>query len=111
MTIACAACIALAVLPLASLLWMVVSRGAHALSWTFLTHLPRPVGETGGGVGNGIVGSAMFTVRYMVRHWAKYGEKAIKELVPADAAICLVVEAPGSAPGSESPIPSNHLFP
>jgi hypothetical protein len=25
----------------------------------------------------GIVGSSMFTVRYMVRHWAKYGEKAI----------------------------------
>jgi phosphate transport system permease protein len=59
MTAACVVCIGLAILPLASLSWMVVSRGAHALSWTFLTHLPRPVGETGGGVGNGIVGSAI----------------------------------------------------
>ncbi len=59
MTVACAACIAVALVPLASLLWMVVSRGAHALTWTFLTHLPKPVGETGGGVANGIVGSAM----------------------------------------------------
>jgi phosphate transport system permease protein len=59
MTVACAACIALALLPLASLLWMVIARGFHALSWTFLTQAPKPVGETGGGVGNGIAGSAM----------------------------------------------------
>jgi phosphate transport system permease protein len=32
-------------------------RGAHYLTWTFLTQLPAPVGEPGGGMGNAIVGS------------------------------------------------------
>jgi phosphate transport system permease protein len=36
------------------LLW----HGGSALSWTFLTHLPTPVGEPGGGMANAIVGSA-----------------------------------------------------
>jgi phosphate transport system permease protein len=35
------------------LLW----NGGSALSWTFLTHLPTPVGESGGGMANAIVGS------------------------------------------------------
>jgi phosphate transport system permease protein len=33
-------------------------KGAHYLTWTFLTQLPAPVGEPGGGMGNAIVGSA-----------------------------------------------------
>jgi len=36
------------------LLW----NGGSSLSWTFLTHLPTPVGEPGGGMANAIVGSA-----------------------------------------------------
>ena len=36
------------------LLW----HGGSSLSWGFLTHLPTPVGETGGGMANAIVGSA-----------------------------------------------------
>jgi phosphate transport system permease protein len=36
------------------LLW----QGGRALSWQFFTELPTPVGETGGGFGNAIVGSA-----------------------------------------------------
>jgi phosphate transport system permease protein len=31
--------------------------GWQYLTWTFLTHLPQPVGETGGGMANAIVGS------------------------------------------------------
>jgi len=31
--------------------------GLSSLSWSFLTHLPAPVGETGGGIANSIVGS------------------------------------------------------
>jgi phosphate transport system permease protein len=46
-----------AVLPLASLLWLVVSHGASGLSLGFFTNLPAPVGEPGGGVGNAIVGT------------------------------------------------------
>ncbi len=33
-------------------------RGASSLSWSFLVHLPKPVGEAGGGIANAIVGSA-----------------------------------------------------
>src|SRR5712692_11273489 len=32
--------------------------GASALSWSFFTRLPKPVGEGGGGMANAIVGSA-----------------------------------------------------
>ncbi|MGH9595142.1 MAG: phosphate ABC transporter permease PstA [Bryobacteraceae bacterium] len=32
--------------------------GATSLHWTFFTNLPAPVGETGGGIANAIVGSA-----------------------------------------------------
>jgi len=32
-------------------------RGISSLSWDFLTQLPKPVGETGGGIANSIVGS------------------------------------------------------
>ncbi len=32
-------------------------KGVHYLTWTFLTKLPAPVGEPGGGMGNAIVGS------------------------------------------------------
>jgi phosphate transport system permease protein len=41
------------VLVLAYLGW----NGWRYLTWTFLTHLPAPVGETGGGMANAIVGS------------------------------------------------------
>lgn len=42
------------ILILAYLAW----NGARDLNWAFLTQLPKPVGETGGGMANAIVGSA-----------------------------------------------------
>jgi phosphate transport system permease protein len=57
MTAVCGGAVLLAVVPLCSVLWLVVSRGARALSLAFFTKLPRPVGEVGGGVGNAIVGT------------------------------------------------------
>jgi len=33
-------------------------KGASAINWAFLTQLPKPVGEAGGGMANAIVGSA-----------------------------------------------------
>jgi phosphate transport system permease protein len=62
MTVLCGLCLAAALFPLGSLLYMVVSRGLPSLSWAFLTGLPKPVGEVGGGVGNGLVGSALLTL-------------------------------------------------
>src|SRR5215467_13592516 len=43
--------------PLFLILGTVVYRGIPALNWAFLTQLPKPVGETGGGLANAIVGS------------------------------------------------------
>jgi phosphate transport system permease protein len=51
------AAVLLAVIPLASVLWLVVSNGASGLSWSFFVHRPTPVGEPGGGVGNAIAGT------------------------------------------------------
>jgi phosphate transport system permease protein len=35
-----------------------VFNGGKSINWAFFTHLPRPVGEVGGGMANAIVGSA-----------------------------------------------------
>ena len=40
------------------ILGYLVWNGGSSLSWAFLTHLPTPVGERGGGMANAIVGSA-----------------------------------------------------
>jgi phosphate transport system permease protein len=40
------------------LLW----QGGHSLNWNFFTKLPTPVGETGGGFANAILGSAKLLV-------------------------------------------------
>jgi len=39
------------------ILGYLVWNGGSSLSWAFLTHLPTPVGESGGGMANAIVGS------------------------------------------------------
>lgn len=45
--------------PLLAVFTYLVYRGAGALNWAFLTHPPAPIGESGGGMGNAIAGSAM----------------------------------------------------
>ena len=57
MTALCGAAVLAALVPLCSVFWLVISRGVHALSLSFFTHLPAPVGEPGGGVANGILGT------------------------------------------------------
>ena len=57
MTGLCGLGLVLALIPLVSVLWLVVSRGLAGLSFSFFTALPAPVGETGGGVGNAILGT------------------------------------------------------
>ncbi|MDQ2719262.1 MAG: phosphate ABC transporter permease PstA [Bacteroidota bacterium] len=46
-------------LPLLLILFYIFRQGITAINWHFLTHLPKPVGETGGGVANALVGSIM----------------------------------------------------
>ncbi|HET9984316.1 MAG TPA: phosphate ABC transporter permease PstA [Longimicrobiales bacterium] len=49
----------LTVVPLLLILWHLLRMGIGALDLAFFTHLPAPPGEVGGGVANGIVGSAI----------------------------------------------------
>src|SRR3989475_7174446 len=53
----CAASVLLALVPLAFVLFFVVSEGIQSLNVAFFTHMPVPVGEAGGGMANAIVGS------------------------------------------------------
>ena len=39
------------------ILGYLIWNGGKSLSWSFFTQLPKPVGETGGGMANAIVGS------------------------------------------------------
>lgn len=55
----CTASVLLALLPLVLILTYVIRRGASAISWAFLTQMPRPVGEPGGGMANAVVGSLL----------------------------------------------------
>ncbi len=51
------ACALLAVIPLIMLLGLVIIKGLSAINLNFLTHLPAPVGDPSGGMGNAIVGT------------------------------------------------------
>ena len=50
---------ALTLVPVLWVLGYVAIQGAGAIGWDFFTQLPRPVGESGGGVLNAIVGSLL----------------------------------------------------
>lgn len=53
----CGLAVALALVPLAMILFFVITRGILSLNLAFFTHLPAPVGEVGGGMANSIVGT------------------------------------------------------
>src|SRR5688500_3229631 len=53
----CALSVLIALVPLAFILFFVVTRGIQALNLDFFTQLPKPVGEAGGGMANAIVGT------------------------------------------------------
>ena len=57
----CAAAVLLALVPLALILFYVLKQGISAISWNFFTKMPGQIGEAGGGMANGIVGSLMVT--------------------------------------------------
>src|SRR5438045_5966509 len=54
---ACALATAIVVLPVALLVIRLVSAGLHGFSLGFFLHLPKPVGEPGGGMANAIFGT------------------------------------------------------
>ena len=51
------ACLVITVVPLFLILGYILHHGAAGLSWEFFTELPRPQGETGGGLAHAFVGS------------------------------------------------------
>jgi len=57
----CALSVLLALVPLAFVLFFVVSQGIRALNFDFFTQMPKPVGEAGGGMANAIVGTLLVT--------------------------------------------------
>ena len=53
---------AITILPLLLILFYIVRNGIAVIDWQFLTSLPKPVGEVGGGILNAIVGTLMLIV-------------------------------------------------
>jgi phosphate transport system permease protein len=53
----CGGAVVLALVPLGFILFFVLSQGLPALDTAFFTELPKPVGETGGGMANAMVGT------------------------------------------------------
>jgi len=51
------ACALLVIMPLALIFYYVLKSGIGAVNWDFFTKLPKPVGESGGGMANAIVGT------------------------------------------------------
>jgi len=49
----------LVLVPLIAIFSYLVIKGIGSLSWSFLIHEPKPVGELGGGIGNAITGSML----------------------------------------------------
>jgi phosphate transport system permease protein len=57
----CACAVIVALIPLALILFFVVTQGIRAVNVEFFTHLPEPVGEAGGGMSNAIAGTLILT--------------------------------------------------
>jgi phosphate transport system permease protein len=53
----CGLSVLIALVPLALVLFYVLSQGLTSLNWAFITDMPKPPGEVGGGMANAIVGS------------------------------------------------------
>jgi phosphate transport system permease protein len=52
----------LSLLPLLLILYYITKNGIAVIDWDFLTRLPRPTGEPGGGIFNAIIGTGMLII-------------------------------------------------
>jgi phosphate transport system permease protein len=56
-TLAALAAVVLVLLPLGAIFGYLLYRGVGSINWAFLTQIPKPPGEAGGGMANAIAGS------------------------------------------------------
>ena len=49
-------------IPLFVILYYIVKNGISSINWQFLTSLPKPAGETGGGISNAIIGTIILVL-------------------------------------------------
>lgn len=49
-------------LPLLAIIVYIFREGITKINWSFLTHIPKPVGETGGGIVNALIGSILIVL-------------------------------------------------
>jgi len=49
----------LCTVPLILILLYIIGNGISSINWEFFVHLPKPVGETGGGISNALIGTIM----------------------------------------------------
>jgi phosphate transport system permease protein len=52
----------IATIPLILILVFIIVRGASSINWQFITELPKPIGEPGGGISNAIVGTLILVL-------------------------------------------------
>jgi phosphate transport system permease protein len=57
----CALSVLIALVPLAFVLFFLIVQGIGSINREFFTNMPQPVGETGGGMANAIVGTLILT--------------------------------------------------
>ena len=50
------------VLPLIAILLFIIKAGITKINWHFLTNVPKPVGETGGGIANALLGTFIIII-------------------------------------------------
>src|SRR6476661_1004499 len=49
-------------IPLFAIIYYVVKTGITQINWNFLTNIPKPVGEIGGGIANALLGSIIIVL-------------------------------------------------
>ena len=50
------------ILPMFLILFYIIKNGISVINWGFLVNLPKPMGETGGGISNALAGSAILVL-------------------------------------------------
>ena len=61
------------ILPLLFILFHIIQNGIAVINWQFLTRLPKPMGEVGGGISNALMGTFILVAIACVREPLGFG--------------------------------------